>query len=59
MDKIIILAMKRMQAFQFEVQLDGEQEGDMFRFSGCCRFVFNKALALQKENYEAGKPFIS
>ena len=30
----------------------------MRRFAGSCRFVFNKALALQKANYEAGGKFI-
>ncbi len=30
----------------------------MRRFAGSCRFVFNKALALQKENFEAGGKFI-
>jgi len=33
---------------------DGEQQRDMRRFAGACRFVYNKALALQKTNYEAG-----
>lgn len=27
----------------------------MRRFAGACRFVFNRALALQNENHEAGK----
>ena len=27
----------------------------MRRFAGACRFVFNKALALQKERYEQGE----
>lgn len=30
----------------------------MRRFAGSCRFVFNQALALQKENHEAGGKFI-
>lgn len=30
----------------------------MERFAGSCRFVFNKALALQKANHEAGGKFI-
>ena len=38
---------------------DGEQQRDMRRFSGACRFVFNKALALQKANMQAGENFIS
>lgn len=31
----------------------------MRRFAGSCRFVYNKALALQKENHAAGNKFIS
>lgn len=37
---------------------DGEQARAMRRFAGSCRFVYNKALALQKENYEASNKFI-
>ena len=47
-----------MQAFKFELMPNGEQQRDMRRFSGACRFVYNKALALQKTNYEAGGKFI-
>lgn len=31
----------------------------MRRFAGACRFVFNKSLALQNENHEAGNKFLS
>ncbi|SXN29261.1 Gifsy-1 prophage GlpA [Klebsiella pneumoniae] len=31
----------------------------MRRFAGACRFVFNRALALQNENHEAGNKYIS
>ena len=34
---------------------NGEQQRQMRRFAGSCRFVFNKALALQKERYEQGE----
>jgi len=51
--------MKRLQAFKFELQPTGEQERDMCRFSGSCRFVYNKALAIQKANHESGNKFIS
>ncbi|RFD29642.1 cytosine methyltransferase [Pseudomonas sp. GL93] len=47
--------MKRLQAFKYELMPDGGQERQMRRFSGSCRFVFNKALALQKERYERGE----
>jgi putative transposase len=50
--------MKRRQAFVFELMPNGEQQRDMRGFAGCCRFVFNKALALQQANYQSGGKFI-
>lgn len=50
--------MQRLQAFQFELRPNGQQKREMHRFAGACRFVFNKALALQKANHEAGGKFI-
>ena len=47
--------MQRLQAFKYELRPDGQQERQMRRFAGSCRFVFNKALALQKERYERGE----
>ena len=50
--------MQRLQAYKFELMPNGAQQRDMRRFSGACRFVFNKALALQKANTQAGEKFI-
>lgn len=48
--------MKRLQAYKFQLRPTAEQEMLMQRFAGCCRFVWNKALALEKEAYnETGK----
>ncbi|WP_213457869.1 RNA-guided endonuclease TnpB family protein [Thiocapsa sp.] len=47
--------MLRLQAFKFELMPDGGQARDMRRFAGSCRFVFNKALAMQQERYAAGE----
>ena len=47
--------MQRLQAFKYELMPSGEQQRNMRRFAGSCRFVFNKALALQKERYEQGE----
>lgn len=47
--------MQRIQAYRFELQPSGEQQRLMRRFAGSCRFVFNKALALQQERHEAGE----
>ena len=46
--------MQRLQAFKYELRPNGQQQRLMRRYAGSCRFVFNKALALQKERYAAG-----
>ncbi|MFJ1256342.1 RNA-guided endonuclease InsQ/TnpB family protein [Cupriavidus sp. CuC1] len=50
--------MQRLQSFKFELMPTGEQARKMRQFAGACRFVYNKALALQKENHAAGGKFI-
>jgi len=47
--------MQRLQAYKFELMPNGQRQCDMRRFAGSCRFVFNKALALQKGRYEHGE----
>ena len=47
--------MQRLQAFKFELRPNGEQQRNMRRFAGAGRFVYNKALVLQKERYERGE----
>lgn len=47
--------MQRLQAFKYELQVNGQQRRDMRHFAGSCRFVFNKALSLQKQRYEHGE----
>ena len=49
------IPMQRLQAYKYELQPNGEQQRLMRRFAGPFRFVFNKALALQKEGYERGE----
>jgi putative transposase len=47
--------MQRLQAYKFELKPNGEQQCLLRRYAGSCRFVFNKALALQKERHEQGE----
>ena len=47
--------MKRLQAYKFQIEPNGEQLRDLRRFAGSCRFVYNKALATQKALYERGE----
>ena len=47
--------MQRLQAYQFALKPNGEQQRLMRRFAGSCRHVYNKALALQQARHEAGE----
>jgi len=47
--------MQRLQAYKYELMPNGHQEQQMRRFAGSCRYVYNKALALQQERHEAGE----
>jgi len=44
--------MKILQAFKYQLVPRSYEAAAMRRFSGCCRFIWNKALALEKETYE-------
>jgi putative transposase len=50
--------MQRLQAFKYELMPTGEQQRAMRRFAGSCRFVFNKALAMQPANHQAGNKYL-
>ena len=41
--------MKRLQAYKFQLRPKTKQKHAIHRFAGCCRFVWNKALALEME----------
>jgi predicted transcriptional regulator len=45
------IVMQQLQAYKFEIMPIGEQERNMRRYAGACRFVFNKALACQIDAY--------
>ncbi|MBD2781529.1 helix-turn-helix domain-containing protein [Xenorhabdus sp. 38] len=49
--------MKRLQTFKFQLRPHGQQEREMKRFVGSCRFVFNHSLARQNEDHEAGNKY--
>jgi len=42
----------RLQAYQFELRPNGEQLRNLRQFAGSCRFVYNKALAINIGRYE-------
>lgn len=49
--------MKRLQAYKFELLPNGAQIRAMRQYAGCCRVVYNKALAWQSEQYQADNTF--
>jgi putative transposase len=51
--------MQQLQAFKYELMPDGEQQRNMRRFAGSCRFIFNQALALQQVRYAEDKKKLS
>lgn len=44
--------MQRVQAYKFELMPNGEQMRAMRRFAGACRYIYNRALAWQKDQYD-------
>jgi putative transposase len=44
--------MKKLQAFKFQLRPTGAHKKAMKKIVGCCRFVYNEALAYQKKQYE-------
>ena len=46
------------KAYRFELTPNGEQARLMVRIAGCCRYIWNRALALQEESHAAGGRFI-
>lgn len=49
--------MKLRKSFKFEIMPNGEQIRRIKQFCGCARFVFNRALAWQNEQYEQDNSF--
>jgi len=47
------------KSFKFQLKLNHEQLQHCSRFAGCCRFVWNKSLALKKTLWENTKSSIS
>ncbi|MGC8529805.1 MAG: RNA-guided endonuclease InsQ/TnpB family protein, partial [Leptospirillia bacterium] len=47
--------MKRRQAFRFALRPDPDQERLFRQCAGACRFVYNRALALEIERHAAGE----
>ena len=51
--------MKQLKAFKFQLKTNEAQALRLRQFSGCCRFVWNKALSLQKERLDNNQACIS
>ena len=51
--------MLRRQAFKYELRPKGAQVRQLRQFAGSCRYVFNRALALQQERHAQGEKHLS
>jgi len=51
--------MKQRKAYKYRLKTNTEQESLFRQQAGCCRFVWNKALALQKERLDGGEKVLS
>jgi len=50
--------MLQRKAYKFKLKTNREDEEKLSQFSGCCRFVWNKALALNLTRLEAKQPLL-
>ena len=41
-----------LKAYKYRIYPNGQQEEQIQKTFGCCRFVYNKTLAYRKEKYE-------
>ncbi len=51
--------MKLLKAYRFRLKPGTDERTAFARFSGCSRFVWNKALSLQKDRLAAGKRLLT
>jgi putative transposase len=51
--------MIQRQAFKYRLKTNSADKLLMGQYAGCCRFVWNKALAMQKERLDAGERCLS
>ncbi|MBK2821875.1 transposase [Enterobacter hormaechei] len=51
--------MIKKQAFKFLLEPNKNHINEFLVFTGSCRFVYNKGLALINENYDSGKKFLN
>lgn len=49
----------KKQAFKFLLEPNKNHINEFLVFTGSCRFVYNKGLALINENYDSGKKFLN
>ena len=47
------------KAYKYRLKTNRQIESSIFKFAGCCRFVWNKALALQKERLASDQKCLS
>ena len=51
--------MQIQKAYQLQLKVRSRQEQKLKRAAGCCRYVWNKALRLQKDRLDWNEPVLS
>ena len=51
--------MKQLKAFKFQLKTNEAEAAQLRRFGGCCRLVWNKALAMQKERLDSKQSILN
>ena len=51
-DQVYHLVMLIRKAYKYQLKTNAQQMEQLSRFAGCCRFVWNKVLSIQKEKLD-------
>ena len=48
----------KLKAYKYRLKLTDKQSSKIRQFAGCCRFIYNKMLGIEKENYKNSNKLI-
>lgn len=51
--------MKKVRSYQYRLYPNKQQEQQLQRTFGCCRFVYNQMIKVQEQRHDNGEPFLT
>ena len=51
--------MKKVRSYQYRLYPNKQQEQQLQRTFGCCRFVYNQMIKVQEQRHDNGDPFLT